>query len=135
MAAGSAISTHMASTSVMWEDYYENLHGAYRALRETFQCSALSQDDLAKTLGVSKSRVSRVLSGKENLTVKVLSHFGTAMRCRLSVVFVPYDQVSLSNQFFLTVNRLLPGLGTEGISGTTKAQVNYVTDKVLAMTA
>jgi transcriptional regulator with XRE-family HTH domain len=91
--------------SVLWDDYYENLHGAYNAMRGRFaMCAAdgLTQDDLATMLDVDKSLISKRMNGNENLTLKTLSFMGTAMGCRLTVRFVPYEQLGRSNYYSVT---------------------------------
>jgi Helix-turn-helix len=93
MIAGSVAPTHIIPTHVMLDDYYESLHGAYNSLRDTFSQSDLSQDELARRIGIDKSRVSRVLGGSENLTIKTFCRFGTGMGCRLVIMYVPYNQV------------------------------------------
>jgi transcriptional regulator with XRE-family HTH domain len=76
------------------EDYYDNLHGAYNSMRETFQTRAsqgLTQDDIAAMLSVDKSLISRRLNGGENLTLKTLSFMGSAMKCKVTVQYLPYE--------------------------------------------
>jgi transcriptional regulator with XRE-family HTH domain len=104
MIAGSVAS--MIPAHVLWDDYYDNLHYSYNSLREAFVDSAMTQDQLASLLGISKSRVSKVFSGKENLTIKTLSYFGTAMRRRLITTYVPYEQIGYSNVFSPTVHKV-----------------------------
>lgn len=89
-------------TDILLDDYYANLHGAYNSLRECFSVSGLSQDDLAAALDVDKSLISRRLNGSENLTLKTLSYMGTAMKCRLNIVFVPYVMVGIGNTYTST---------------------------------
>lgn len=89
--------------NMLWDDYYENLHGAYNSMNGAFryrvQTDGLIQDDLAIKLDVDKGLISRRLNGTENLTLKTLSFMGTAMECRLSVQFIPYEEVGCSNYF------------------------------------
>jgi transcriptional regulator with XRE-family HTH domain len=84
-------------TDILLDDYYANLHGAYNSMRVCFSASGLSQDDLASSLNVDKSLISRRLNGSENLTLKTLSYMGTAMDCRLAITFVPYAMVGTGN--------------------------------------
>jgi transcriptional regulator with XRE-family HTH domain len=57
---------------------------------DAMDASQLSQADLAKKMGVTESRVSQVLSGERNLTLKTLAQFGTACGVRWDVgLFVP----------------------------------------------
>ena len=83
--------------AILWEDYYANLHGAYNSMQDAFAASGLTQDEIAALLDVDKSLISKRFNGTENLTLKTMSHMGTAMKCRLHVAYVPYDQVGLSN--------------------------------------
>lgn len=84
-------------TEVLWDDYYANLHGSYNSMRAGFTMSGLTQDDLACALDVDKSLISRRLNGSENLTLKTLSHMGSAMGCRLTINFVPYSMIGIGN--------------------------------------
>jgi hypothetical protein len=91
--------------SVLWDDYYESLHSAYNAMRNTYaSCSAggLTQDDIAARLNVDKSLVSRRLNGTENLTLKSISYMASAMECRVVVNFVPYENVGMTNLYLAT---------------------------------
>ncbi len=87
------------STDILLDDYYANLHGAYNSMRECFLASGLSQDEVAESLDVDKSLISRRLNGSENLTLKTLSYMGTAMGYRLSITFVPYALVGNGNTY------------------------------------
>ena len=82
----------------LWEEFSTNLHGAYNAMRRAFQRSGLSQDELAEKLGADKGLVSKRLHGKENLTFRTLSFMASAFGCRLSVSFVPYEEVGSTEQ-------------------------------------
>ena len=82
----------------LWEEFSTNLHGAYNAMRRAFQRSGLSQDELAERLWADKGLVSRRLHGKENLTLKTLSFMASAFGCRLSVSFVPYEEIAATEQ-------------------------------------
>jgi hypothetical protein len=84
------------------DEYYENLHGAYNALREGFAASGLTQDHMACALDVDKSLVSRRLNGSENLTLKTLSYMGSAMGCRIAITFIPYSMVGVGNSYTYT---------------------------------
>jgi Helix-turn-helix len=88
--------------SVIWDDYYEALHVAYNALRETFENSGLSQDELSELSGIDKSLISKRLNGSENLTIKTLSHMGSAMGHRVVVGYQPYDMCGTTNYYVPT---------------------------------
>lgn len=102
MDVGNANSVVPIPKEDLWDDYYVNLHGAYNSMRSAFDDSGMSQDDIAAQLGCDKSLISRRLNGKENVTLKSLSFMGTAMGCRLTVTFVPYAQVGMTNHYFST---------------------------------
>jgi hypothetical protein len=87
---------------LLLDDYYANLHGAYNSMRDCFSTSGKNQDDIAVALDVDKSLISRRMNGSENLTLRTLSYMGTAMGCRLSITFVPYAQVGMTNSYTLT---------------------------------
>jgi hypothetical protein len=86
----------------LWDDYYACLHGAYNALNDTFLAWGSTQDELAARLGIDKSLVSKRLNGRENLTIKTMSHMGTGMGYRLVMYYVPYDQLGTSNYYIQT---------------------------------
>lgn|SRR6266850_3213885 len=88
--------------AVFWDDYYESLHIAHNALRDTFDKSGLNQDELASRCGVSKSYVSKRLNGEENLTIKTLARFGTGMSHRLVIMYQPYSEVGQTNFYYPT---------------------------------
>jgi hypothetical protein len=84
------------------EDYYTNLHGAYRAMHDAFEMRAdagLTQDGIAIMLGVDKSLISKRFNGMENMTLKTMSYMGTAMNCRVTISFTPYESVCMSNYY------------------------------------
>ena len=82
----------------LWEEYYTNLHKAYNAMFSMFKKRDISQDALAKRLDVDKALISKRLKGRENLTLKTLSFMASAMKCRLDVQFVPYEEVQAPKQ-------------------------------------
>src|SRR3982074_3656701 len=92
------------SHDVLWQDYYANLKTALTSMRKIFKtraASGLSQDDIAKSLDIDKSLVSRRLNGEENFTLKTLSFMATSMKCRLNIQFRPYEELGEGNNFFL----------------------------------
>jgi transcriptional regulator with XRE-family HTH domain len=105
------------------DDYYANIHGAYRAMNDAFEMRAdagLTQDDIATMLNVDKGLVSKRLNGTENLTMKTLSYMGTAMSCLVTVTFTPYESVCVSNFYRPTesINSSVIGVTAEsGQSG------------------
>jgi hypothetical protein len=92
------ITSSAISENELLEDYYDNLHAAYNCMREAFQMRAslgLTQDNLAESLSVDKSLISRRLNGSENLTLKTFSFMGSAMKCRVIIQYIPYEHDSL----------------------------------------
>jgi transcriptional regulator with XRE-family HTH domain len=89
----------------LWQDYYANLKTALASMRELFrlraQTDGLTQDDIAASLDIDKSLVSRRLKGEENFTLKTLSSMATAMRCRLQIRFRPYEELGHGNNYDL----------------------------------
>jgi transcriptional regulator with XRE-family HTH domain len=86
----------------LFDDYYTNLHGAYNAMQSAFQMRAeagLTQDNIATMLDIDKGLVSKRLNGTENLTLRTLSYMGTAMCCRVTIVFTPYESVGNGNYY------------------------------------
>jgi len=108
---------HAIPISVVWDDYYEALHIAYNALRDTFGESGLTQDELAARLGIDKSLISKRLNGAENLTVKTLSQMGTGMHHRLIIGYQPYDLCGMTNYYLPTA--MHSGTTTTTTSGST----------------
>jgi transcriptional regulator with XRE-family HTH domain len=82
----------------LWEEYSTNLHGAYNAMWQAFKTRNISQDEIAARLDVDKALISKRLKGKENLTFKTLSFMASAMECRLSLAFVPYEAIEASHK-------------------------------------
>ncbi len=53
----------------------------------------VSRSDLAKRLGVTPGRVSQVLSGDENLTLRTIGTVAQALHAYVNVTLVPQDEV------------------------------------------
>lgn len=51
----------------------------------------LTQRDLARRVGVSEARMSLILSGRENLTLRTLADLGWASGVRFELVAVPLE--------------------------------------------
>lgn len=58
-------------------------------LRGIVSTLGISQHELAERLEVSDARVSRIMTGKENLTLKTLADVGWTLGLRFEVVAVP----------------------------------------------
>jgi transcriptional regulator with XRE-family HTH domain len=54
----------------------------------------LTQRDLARRLKVSDARLSRIFTGRENLTLRTLADLGWATGLRFEVVAVPFEDAS-----------------------------------------
>ena len=54
----------------------------------------LTQREVADRLDLPEPRISRILSGRENLTLKTLADMGWATGLRFEVVAVPLEDVS-----------------------------------------
>jgi transcriptional regulator with XRE-family HTH domain len=93
MTVGSAI-----PESLLWEDYYENMHDAYDAMRRVIKARGVTQEQIAVSLNADKGLISKRIHGSKNLTLKTLSFLGTALRCRLAIQFVPYEDVGAVEQ-------------------------------------
>ncbi|HEY7488927.1 MAG TPA: helix-turn-helix transcriptional regulator [Streptosporangiaceae bacterium] len=53
----------------------------------------VTRADLASAMGVSPGRVSQILSGGENLTLRTLNHVVTALGARIEVSLHPDDDL------------------------------------------
>jgi transcriptional regulator with XRE-family HTH domain len=84
--------------SVLWEDYYENMHDAYDAMRRLIKRRRVTQEQLAIRLNADKGLISKRIRGSKNLTLKTMSFLATALQCRLAISFVPYEEVSAIEQ-------------------------------------
>ena len=106
------------SKDTLWQDYYANLKTALSSMRQIFRIrsynNSLTQDDIASTLNIDKSLVSRRLNGEENFTLKTLSFMATAMRCRLQINFRPYEELGHGNNYDLARDEPLRGLPSNG---------------------
>src|SRR5687768_11105285 len=70
----------------------ELLYGeAIETISALLKTHAISQKELARRLEVSEARVSRILTGRENLTLKTVADLGWALGVRLSLAPVPFD--------------------------------------------
>jgi transcriptional regulator with XRE-family HTH domain len=87
----------------LWQDYFANLKTALSSMRQIFKLRAdkdgLTQDDIAESLDINKSLVSRRLNGEENFTLRTLSFMATAMHCRLHIRFRPYEELGYGNNY------------------------------------
>lgn len=54
----------------------------------------ISQKELAHRLGLSEARVSRLLNGRDNTTLRTLADVGHALGFRFSLVPVPFEDRS-----------------------------------------
>jgi transcriptional regulator with XRE-family HTH domain len=60
-------------------------------LRALLQSLGLNQKELAHRLGLSEARVSRILNGRENLTLKTLAGLGWALGVRFALAPIPFQ--------------------------------------------
>ena len=84
------------------EHYFENLHTAYRSMREVFALrtsQGLTQDELAARLDADKGLISKRLNGQENLTLKTLSAMASGLGCGLIIEFQPFENYRDRNYF------------------------------------
>jgi antitoxin component HigA of HigAB toxin-antitoxin module len=65
-------------------------HHVADTIREAMDKAGVSQRDLARTLRVSESRVSQVLSGEENLTLRTLASVSAALGFHFTLTFEPF---------------------------------------------
>lgn len=60
---------------------------AASSLAGLLACRSMSRTDLAEAMGVSSGRVSQILSGDENLTVKSLAAVAHALQAQVEISF------------------------------------------------
>ncbi len=85
---------------------------ALRALNEALEKSGLSQSELARSLGKSRSAVGQVLNGDGNLKIETVSEYLFTMGAELQLSVVPLEQASYT---------AYKGWGTESMSLTNSA--------------
>ena len=67
----------------------------------------VSRSDLANTLGLPRSRVSQMLSGERNLTLKTIYEFTTALKKDFSIVFHDVGVTCFSQPWHSSANSYL----------------------------
>jgi transcriptional regulator with XRE-family HTH domain len=72
----------------------------------------MNKAELARKMGVSPGRVSQILSGDENLTLRTLAHVFVALNAQLDVELVPNDEDSRRDDAWRPGS--LAGSGTYG---------------------
>ena len=68
---------------------------ATNAIEDAMEAADLSRTELAERLGIAKSRVTKVLDGESNLTLKTLAQFGLGCDVRWEFVGVKADDLSV----------------------------------------
>lgn len=84
------------AASELLDEFYSSLYQAVDAMKAAFKRRAregLTQDMMASRLDIDKALISKRLNGRENLTLKTLSAMASALACRLSIDFVPYENL------------------------------------------
>ena len=82
------------------ERWFSVKHQAFEHLLECFRASGMKQKELADRLGMDESRVSRLLKGRNNMTLRVMCNLARAMEHRLEVEFRDLRHAAKSNVFF-----------------------------------
>ena len=88
------------SQAILMEDYYDALHHAYNSMRTVFRIrerNGLTQEEIADSLEVDKSLISRRIKGRENMTLKTLSGMATVLDCKLIIEFKPIEHIERKN--------------------------------------
>jgi transcriptional regulator with XRE-family HTH domain len=65
---------------------------AIETVAALLESQGISQRELAKRIGRSEARVSRILKGGENTTLKTIADLGYALGIRFSLVPMPFDE-------------------------------------------
>lgn len=84
-----------------------------QALVYAHEKHGITQEVIAERLILTPSRISKILSGPKNLTVRVLSEMALAMECELEIHLVDLDKLVRDNEFWTldeTTNRVEPSL-------------------------
>ena len=91
MSAGNRKATDTEGISPRLAHEEELLLGeAVETVVDLLESHGITQRQLAERLGVGEARVSRILSGRENATLKTLAALGDALGVRFAVVAIPY---------------------------------------------
>lgn len=96
---GTESKDEMITKRELWE-YRAELKGQlFRALREmlsSLQSSGVNQATIARRLNADPARVSKRLSGKENMTLETISDLARAMECRIDVQLTHFSEMALT---------------------------------------
>ncbi len=84
----------------------EITHAINRALVEEFRARGLTQTQMAKTLGVDKSFISKKLSGEGNMTLETLADLAFALDRPVMVQLPSRHPMRMSNQRFKNYDTL-----------------------------
>lgn len=68
-------------------------------VREQMDRDQITQQELAGRMGLSEGRISQILSGNQNLTLKTVSSLAAALHVHVSVRFEPGEVVERSTVF------------------------------------
>jgi transcriptional regulator with XRE-family HTH domain len=88
------------------DDYFVALYGAHDSMTSAYNLRAQqgwNQKAISIRLNCDESLVSRRLNGEENMTLRTMSGMASAMNCRLTITFTPYEQCGVGSNFFFNV--------------------------------
>lgn len=103
--------------------YDHALDLAYMFISE-MEAQGLTKTELAKKMGISKTRLSNLLNTQPNMTLETIAQFELALNARLEFNFVPeYDASLVINQ---TVSSPDPYVASVDISSLQEAMPNSI---------
>lgn len=105
------VEEHMYDPEFLWAEFVMELS---TLLQDEMEKQQISQSDLANKLGVDRSQVSRILNGKQNLTVKSLVEIAQALGMRLRVKGEPLRAIEQPTRGHVPLTVGSP-LGTEAL--------------------
>ena len=87
------------------DDYFVALYGAHDSMTDAYNLRAeqgWNQKAISLRLDCDESLVSRRLNGEENMTLRTMSGMASALDCRLTIIFTPYEQCGAGNNYFIS---------------------------------
>jgi predicted XRE-type DNA-binding protein len=98
------------------ERWYSFKQGLLGQIQSVVRRQKLSQDYIAARLGVDPAYVSRLIRGRQNMTIRTMHNLARAMNCRVRMILEPIDAIPPSNSGAILNPK--PPSGTGGSANT-----------------